>query len=84
MKAVVIDEFGGPEVLQRARDVGVSRVGAPEDPSRQTGDERMNAQAKDQPARTGETAPPPGAEEIEKALAAAPKYGQEIPPPPKD
>lgn len=37
-----------------------------------------------QPARTGETAPPPGAEEIEKALAAAPKYGQEIPPPPKD
>ncbi len=37
-----------------------------------------------QPARAGETAPPPGPEEIERSLAAAPKYGQEVlPPPPK-
>lgn len=35
-----------------------------------------------QPAREGETAPPLGPEEIERLLAAAPKYGLEIPPPP--
>ncbi len=36
-----------------------------------------------QPAKEGETAPPPGREDIEKALAAGPKYGLETPPPPE-
>lgn len=35
-----------------------------------------------QPAREGEIAPPLGPEEIKRILAAAPKYGLEIPPPP--
>ncbi len=35
-----------------------------------------------QPAQEGKTAPPPGPEEIERAVAAAPKYGMEVPPPP--
>lgn len=35
-----------------------------------------------QPAIEGETAPPPGPEEIEKTIAVAPKYGMEVPPPP--
>ena len=35
------------------------------------------------PAVKGETAPPPGPEDIEKSIAAAPKYGMEIPPPPE-
>ncbi len=33
------------------------------------------------PAREGETAPPSGPEEMEKAAAAAPKYGLEVPSP---
>jgi hypothetical protein len=35
-----------------------------------------------QPAIEGETAPPPGPEEIEKTIAVAPQYGMEVPPPP--
>jgi hypothetical protein len=35
-----------------------------------------------QPAQEGRTAPPLGPEEIERTLAAAPKYGMEIQLPP--
>jgi hypothetical protein len=37
-----------------------------------------------QPVREEETAPPPGPEEIEMALAVAPNYGQEVLPPPAE
>lgn len=35
-----------------------------------------------EPAREGEEAPQPGPEDLERALVAAPKYGQEVIPPP--